>query len=131
MSPSSEQAVQIYFVVHMATVGISHILRPTVWVGFFVRVREWGEPGVFAVGFLSVMFGSIIVAFHNVWEGIPLLVTLLGWAHVVKAAIYFAFPSVGLKALAKVRPETSGRYRVVGWLLLAVAGVVAYHLLSA
>ena len=125
-----ETAVQIFFVIHMATVGISHVLRPRVWVDLFERLRDWGEPGVFVVGFLSLMFGSIIVAFHNVWQGIPLLVTTLGWAQVLKGAIYFAFPSVGLKGLAKVRPERSGAYAVAGLLLLVAAGAVVYHLLA-
>ncbi len=125
-----EEAIQLFVVIHMATMGISHILRPRVWIDFFVRLREWGEPGVFAVGFLSLMFGSIVVAFHNVWQGLPLLVTVLGWLHVAKGLVYFAAPAVGLKGLAQVDPEQSGRYVVVGVLLLAIAGAVGYHLLT-
>ena len=130
MGDGIERAIQIFFVIHMATMGISHILQPRVWVDFFVRLREWGEPGVFVSGFLSLMFGSIVVAFHDVWQGIPILVTLLGWAHVVKGLVYFAFPSLGLRGMAKVDPDHPGRLAVPGVLLLAMAAVVAYHLLT-
>ena len=130
MNDSIERAIQIFVVIHMATMGISHILQPRVWVRFFVRLREWGEPGVFVSGFLSLMFGSIVVAFHDVWHGIPLLVTLLGWAHVAKGLVYFAVPSLGLRGMAKVDPDHPGRFVIPGVLLLAVAGVIAYQLLT-
>ncbi len=126
-----EEAVRIFFVIHMGVMGTSHVLQPKVWVDFFVRLREWGEPGVFVAGFLSLMFGSIVVAFHNVWQGVPILVTLLGWAHVAKGAIYFAFPAVGRKGLAQVNPERSAKFVMAGVLLLAVAGVVAFDLFIA
>jgi hypothetical protein len=35
---------------------------------------------VSAKGFLALWFGTIIVAFHNVWSGLAMVVTLLGWA---------------------------------------------------
>lgn len=61
--------------------------------------RERGDPGVFAVAVLNLIFGSIVVAFHNVWTGIPLVLTALGWANVVKALVYFVFPAVGLRSV--------------------------------
>ncbi len=125
-----EQAVQVFALVHLTTMGVSHILQPRVWVDFFVRLREWGRPGVFVVGFMSLYFGSIIVAFHNVWQGIPMLVTLLGWAQVVKALIYFAFPAVGMKGLRRIHAERSGSYVVAGAVLLALAAAIAYHLIA-
>ena len=127
LSVPIERAIQIFFVIHMVAMGISHIVQPRVWVDFFVRLREWGEPGVFVSGFLSLMFGSIVVAFHDVWHGIPLLVTLLGWAHVVKGVLYFALPSVGM---AMVGHERARRLALAGVLMLVFAGAVAFHLLA-
>ncbi len=123
-----EEAIQLYAVIHLTTMGVSHILQPRVWVEFFVRLREWGHPGVFVVGFMSLGFGSIIAAFHNVWEGIPLLVTLLGWAQVAKGLIYFAFPAVGMRALSRVPAQRPGAYVFAGAVLLALAGAIGYHL---
>src|SRR2546421_258749 len=82
-----------------ALIGLSHVLRPRVWVEFFIVLRERGEAGVFAVGTLNLIFGSIIVAFHNRWTGIPLVLTVVGWANVVKAVIYFTLPAFGLRKL--------------------------------
>ena len=57
-----ERAVQIYAIINLSVIGISHVVRPQVWVDFFVFLRERGEAGVFAVAVLNLIFGSIIVA---------------------------------------------------------------------
>ncbi len=64
-----ERAVEIYAIINFTVIGISHVLRPRAWVDFFELLRQRGEAGVFAVGLLNLVFGSIIVAFHNVWSG--------------------------------------------------------------
>jgi len=100
-----ERAVQIYAIINLMVIGISHVVRPRVWVDFFVFLRERGEAGVFAVAVLNLIFGSIIVAFHNVWSGIPLMLTVLGWANVVKSLLYFTFPAFGLRKLQLLSHE--------------------------
>ena len=92
-----ERAIQIYAIINLTVIGISHVVRPRVWVDFFVFLRERGEAGVFAVAVLNLIFGSIIVAFHNVWSGIPMMLTVLGWANVCKSLLYFTFPAFGLR----------------------------------
>ncbi len=94
-----EQAVQIFAIVNFVVIGLSHIVQPRVWVEFFVFLRERGEAGAFATALLSLIFGSIIVAFHNVWTGIPAVLTVVGWAQVLKALIYFTFPAFGLRKM--------------------------------
>lgn len=123
-----ERAIQIFAVIHLLTIGLSHLLAPRTWAEFFVQLRERGRPGVFAVGFMSLGFGSLIVAFHNVWSGLPTILTLLGWSQVLKAMIYFAFPSYGLRKLHLVSIERSRIFIFPGILLTTIAGILAYHL---
>ena len=123
-----ERAVQIFAVIHLLTLGLSHILAPRTWAEFFVHLRERGKPGVFVVGFMSLGFGSIIVAFHNVWTGLPALLTLLGWSQVLKAALYFAFPEYGLRKLALVSIERNRLFIVPGIFFVTLAGIITYHL---
>jgi hypothetical protein len=98
-----------------------------VWVSFFTILRERGEAGVFASAFLALSFGSIVVAFHNVWTGVPVLLTLLGWAQVVKALIYFTFPSFGLRKIRIPTAERAGLFVVPGLAFLLLAALLAYH----
>ena len=125
-----EHAVQIYAIINLTVIGISHVVRPRVWVDFFVLLRERGEAGVFAVALLNLVFGSIIVAFHNVWSGIPVVLTVLGWANVVKALIYFVFPAIGLHRFQFLSHERAKLIVVGGIFFLLLAGILGYHVWS-
>ena len=125
-----EQAVQIFAIINFVVIGLSHIVQPKAWVEFFVLLRERGNTGVFATAFLSLVFGSIIVAFHNVWSGIPALLTIVGWAQVLKALIYFTFPAFGLRKLQIPSHERPQLFVYPGSLFLILAALLGYHLLD-
>jgi hypothetical protein len=125
-----ERAVAIFAIVHLTVVGISHITAPRAWIDFFVGLREQGHRGVLVVGFMSLGFGSIIVAFHQLWSGWPLVLTLLGWAQVIKAGIYFAWPAFGLRKLQRVSPERPRDFVYAGAGLLVIAAMVAVPLVQ-
>ena len=123
-----ERAVQIFAAVNFAVIGVSHVLRPRAWVDFFAILRGHGEAGVFAVAIPTLLFGSIVVAFHNVWSGIPLVLTVVGWAHVAKALVYFAFPSFALRKLQLSSRARTGSFVAAGVLSLLLAALLGYHL---
>jgi uncharacterized protein YjeT (DUF2065 family) len=121
-----EASVQLFAAINFLVIGLSHIFAPRAWASFFDLLRQKGEPGVFAVGFLSLVFGSIIVAFHNVWSGLPAVLTVIGWAQVLKAFIYFAFPSYSLRRIGTASPERAYLFVYGGFFSLALAGLFFY-----
>jgi hypothetical protein len=123
-----QTAVELFAIVNFLVIGISHIFAPRAWTSFFELLRQKGEPGVFAVAFLSLSFGSIIVAFHNVWSGLPAVLTVLGWAQILKALIYFTFPSFALRRIAMVSPERAHWFIYGGVFSIGIAGLFIYHL---
>lgn len=120
-----ERAAQLFVVVNLAVIGLSHVLAPAAWVDLFVRLREKGHAGVLAVGMLSLLFGSIVLALHPVWSGAGLVVTLLGCAHVAKGALYLGFPAVGMRSLALVDRDRPRGFVAAGAGLLILAAIVA------
>ena len=123
-----ERAIQIFAVINLVVIGLSHVAQPRAWAEFFVALREKGDRGVFVVGFMSLAFGSLIVAFHNVWSGLPIVLTILGWAQVLKGLVYFTFPSYGLRKLGIVDVERARMFVWPGLALLVIAGLLGYHL---
>lgn len=123
-----ETAAQIFGAIHFLVIGLSHILAPRAWADFFARLRERGEAGVFVVGFMSLGFGSIIAAFHNIWSGVPLALTVIGWAQVVKALIYFCFPGFGLRRLEMVSVERARLFVYPGVVFVILAALLIHHL---
>jgi len=121
-----ESSIQLFAAINFLVIGVSHILAPRAWAGFFDLLRQKGEPGVFVVAFLSLVFGSIVVAFHNVWYGLPIVLTLVGWGQVLKAVLYFAFPSFGLRRIAMASPERAQLFVYGGFFSLALGGFFTY-----
>ncbi len=125
-----ERETEIFAAVQFLVIGLSHLAQPRAWVDFFVWLRGKGSAGVFANGFLSLWFGSFLVAFHNVWEGLPTVVTLLGWAQVLKGLVSFVLPQVAMRGLARVSPERAWEFRVGGIVALALSAVCWYSALT-
>lgn len=125
---SLENAVQLFAIINFLIIGVSHVTAPHAWADFFILLRSKGEAGVFAVAYMSLIFGSIIAAFHNVWSGIPVVLTVIGWGQVLKAFLYFAFPRFGLRQLGMVSHERAYLFRYPGLIFFVFAGALIYHL---
>ena len=123
---TSERAIEIFAVVNFAVIGLSHIVQPRAWVHFFVLLRAKGHPGVFANGMLSLMVGSIIVSFHNVWSGLPMIVTLIGWGQVLKGLVARDAPAVSMKGLMRVSEKRAWEFQFAGALVLIISGVIVW-----
>jgi len=72
--------------------------------------------------------GALIVAFHNVWSGIPMVLTIIGWAYCIKSLIYFVCPKHGLRMLARVKVEKSREFIVPGVMMVVYACLLAYSI---
>ena len=125
-----EKQIELFAAVNFTVFGLSHIFQPRVWVDFFIWLRSKGRTGVFVNGFLSLGFGSLIAALHPVWHGLPLVLTLIGWAQVLKGIVSFVAPQLALKGLARVSPERAWEFVAGGCLALGIAGL-QWHLVFA
>lgn len=120
--------VELFAVIHFTVMGLSHIVMRRVWAELFVILGRQGRAGAFAHGFLSLFFGSIVVAFHNVWSGLPAVLTVVGWAYLVKAALCFLAPGLQARSLARVSPARDWEFILPGAAYLIVAGLLIWSL---
>jgi hypothetical protein len=105
-----ELAVQKLAIVNFFVIGLSHIIQPRAWAQFFIDIREKGATGSFIIAFIHFPLGALIVAFHNVWHGLPMILTFIGYGLVLKSLVYFIFPKHGLKTLSRVSIEKSWEF---------------------
>ena len=125
-----EKAIEIFVAINLFVIGASHLFQPQAWVDFFKVLKSYGRAGAMANGFLSLTFGSIILAFHWNWEGVvPSVVTLLGLAQIIKSFVAFVFPEAGLRSMHRPAAENPWAYRIGGILFLLLSFAVGYHLL--
>ena len=124
-----EVAVTRLAIICFFIVGVSHIVQRRVWVRFFMDLHSKGEVGSFLNALLHFPLGVLIVSFHNVWSGLPVVLTLIGWGLVLKSFIYFVFPKRGVKMLARVTMEKSWESVVAGVFSLGISGLLIVLLL--
>ena len=120
------RSVETVAIILFGVVGLSHILQPKAWAEFFILLRGKGGPGAFLDGFLNLPLGAVIVAFHNIWSGIPAVLTLVGWGLLIKGLIRFCAPKQALRMMARVSPERSWEFQVAGAALVVLAGLLGY-----
>jgi uncharacterized protein YjeT (DUF2065 family) len=119
-----EQATQVFAAVSLLVIGLSHLLQPKAWVTYFQALATQGEPGAFVEGFLCLTFGGIIVGFHNVWHGPALVLTLVGWAQVLKGLGRFVAPRLAVQIMARASLERAWVFRVGGVFALLLSGYI-------
>ncbi len=123
-----QQAIELFAVINFLIIGLSHVFQHRAWAEFFILLHRQGRPGAFANGFLSLVTGSLIAAFHNVWSGVPIILTVIGWSFVLKAALVFLFPEWGLRSIGRVRLENSRLFMVPGVIMILLAILLGYSL---
>jgi hypothetical protein len=121
-----ERSVDVLAAILFGVLGLSHILQPRAWAEFFILLRGKGEAGAFVDGFLNLPLGGVIVGFHDTWSGIPLVLTLVGWALLIKGTIRFCAPKLALRIMARVSLERSWEFQVAGAGLVALASLLGY-----
>jgi len=121
-----ERSVEILAIILFGVIGLSHILQPKAWAEFFILLRGKGDAGAFVDGFLNLQAAGIIIAFHNVWSGIPALLTVVGWCLLIKSLIRFCAPKVALRMMARVSVERAWEFQVAGAGLVVLAGLLGY-----
>ncbi len=110
--------------------GLSHIAAPNAWVHFFVHMRAQGEAAGLLNAYVHIPLGLLIVAFHPVWTGPQVLVTLIGWALTLKGTLYFLRPQLATWALAKISVDKAWHFQVAGVFALALGLAVGTVALS-
>ena len=125
-----ELAIQKLAIVSFFVIGLSHIFQSRIWAQFFIDLRSKGEIGSFINGFINLNLGALVVAFHNVWHGIPIILTIMGYGWVLKSLILFVFPKRGLKTMSRVTLERSWEFIVAGVVLVGIGGLLLFSLIS-
>lgn len=118
--------VELYVFLGFLVVGISHITMAAAWNEFFAMLRSRGRAGVIVNGMLALTVGSIVVAGHNIWSGLPMIVTLVGWAQLLKGFLHLAIPGLGERSLQMAETNPLTKFRLGGVVMLILDVPIGY-----
>jgi uncharacterized protein YjeT (DUF2065 family) len=99
-------------------VGVSHIAAPREWARFFISMRDRTAVPGFLNAYVHAPLGLLIVAFHWVWTWPQAVVTLVGCALTLKGLLYFTWPRLAERSMARVTEERAHHFRIAGVIAL-------------
>ena len=115
------ESIAIFASINFTIIGLSHIFQTEAWHEFFQKLHSIGRAGAFANGFLTLLMGSLIVSFHNIWNGVPIILTLIGWCYLLKSTIIFLNPEWSLRSMKSGEMASPVKCRVAGIGLVGIA----------
>ncbi|GJM32396.1 MAG: hypothetical protein DHS20C18_13970 [Saprospiraceae bacterium] len=123
------QSVEFFVAINLLVMGLSHFLQPKMWVDFFVFLHAKQGVGNILNALLSLTMGSVIIAFHFIWEWPKILVTLYGLLSLIKGGIYLLKPSIGIASIGKVNLEGKNKFRGIGLVMVILAVGILFGLI--
>ena len=124
-SEESAHIVRLVLAGPFVLMGVSHLVRPTMWRDFFAFLHGLGTPGVVLRTFaLELVPAVVIVTFHQDWSGWAIPITLYGWALTAKIVVSLTFPAIGLRSLGMADRHGSRGFVPAG-LVLVFLGMLA------
>lgn len=75
---TTHQLIEAALGLLLLVVGLSQLLHRRAWATTFAPLLRHPATPILA-GLYALMFGLVIAAAHNVWGGISLVTSLLGW----------------------------------------------------
>jgi len=119
----SQHAIELFGLLNCTVIGLSLLFHPVAWGAFFAWLRSLGSAGALVYGSICLSFGSIVVAFHQIWHGLLVVLTLAGWFDVILGVICLLLPSAGL-GIMELPEKSPAVCRLGGLVCLAVAAVI-------
>ena len=91
-----------------------------------MNMRAQGGAAGLLNAYVHIPLGLLIVAFHPVWSGAQVLVTLIGWSLTLKGTLYFLRPQLAMFSLARVTEDKAWHFQVAGAFALALGIAVGW-----
>ena len=115
-----------------SSIFLAKIIGPLfviVAIGLLINLKKYQKVGEefsksgalrYMGGFLALLFGLLIVQFHNIWESSwAIIITIIGWIGIVKGTILLVFPH-GYSKLVDVYTKNSALLIVNSVIVLAL-----------
>jgi hypothetical protein len=117
----SPSIVEFIMLIACVPMGLSHIVRPHMWIDFFARVHAQGTAGLVGkVLTIELWPALLIVTLHQIWTGPAIVLTLYGWAQFAKVWTALLFPQIGMRSLAMAQRKAARGFVAGGVMLIAV-----------
>ncbi len=125
----TQPANEVFAFLNFAIIGLSLVLQPRAWAGYFAWMRREGEAGALVYGLLCLLWGSLIVSFHREWTGFLVILPIFGSLQMLEGLVFLIAPAFGLRVMAVLTEDRLAVFRLLGLIALALAVYIYVALL--
>lgn len=135
-----ENQVELLVGLSLLITGLSILFNPRDWIHFINHIKQRGNWAIMIAGIADLLFGALIISFHWVWSGLPIITSAIGLALFLRGSIRLIFPKwvLGILSHEKVFLISGAIFALIlayfvlyGWYLASnFYGVNFYELYS-
>lgn len=118
--------VQYMMGISLLVFGLSLLVRTGDWTAWMQALEQRGRGAALTMGSIVLLFGAFIVAFHPIWHGIPMILTIIGWLAVLEGTAYLLFPQALSIVLRFYLQCPKPALRIGGMLSIAIGLALLY-----
>lgn len=122
-----EQAVAFMAGVSFLGLGLSYFFNSGDWIAWIAHLQKQVRRGSLTIGMINLLIGGFILGFHWKWEGIALVLSVVGVLATIKGAVYMLFPSFLPRMLEGLEPHCRGLLLFASLVLIAIAFAAFYE----
>ena len=92
MSPIIEQGISFWVGLTLVVVSLASLLQPRSVVQLLRDISEKATSVTLLIGWLSLSFGAFILGFHWRWDGLAMVLTIVGLLSTAKGVLSILAP---------------------------------------
>jgi hypothetical protein len=116
-----EQAVAFMAGVNFLVLGLSYFFNSGDWIAWIAHLQKQVRRGSLTIGMINLLIGGFILGFHWKWEGIALVLSVVGVLATINGTIYMLFPNWLPAALDWLEPYCRAILLCASIVMVAIA----------
>ena len=121
-----EQSVEIMAGIGFLILGVSILLRPASWAEWVAGIGRRGHSAILTLGGVNILLGPFILAFHWVWSGVAMVLTIVGILLTFRGFLCLLFPDFVKSMIERMTPHLTPLLRF-GGLVTMLIGLAALY----
>ena len=123
MNPPTEFLLRLFGPVFLV-IGVGMVLNPKQYVTMFKNLKT-DTITFYLIAVMPLSIGIVLVQVHNVWNTLDeVLVSLIGWAALVKGIVRFLKPDFCIKVITSfAKPKNLAPS---AWVIIILGGYMCY-----
>lgn len=123
-------SANVFAISLFTAVGLSHTLRPAVWMEYVAMMHRQGRAGVALYASLHALPGAILLALASAEDWITWVLRAFAAMLLIKGTLSTLFPDAALRSMSRGLTRPPAHWSIAGGAFLLIAALAAWNAAS-